>query len=480
MSATITDDFKRDFLTTIYNSYTNQQLDSGQDSDRFYIAIGRAEEWGTTGDLPPTPNPSYSEMKKFQASIQSAKLVTDASYVVPRYNWSAGSIYSAWDDNFNSNTTVGPTGDIVGPYYVITDDNNVYVCIQQGKTATGVARNSQFKPIDTTGNNFSAGDDGYIWRYMFTVGATGVRKYLSSSYIPVEKILDSSQAGGPALEDLSVSRAAQLAIQKASDSGAIIGIAVDSGGQGYADIVAVTITGPNDSEASAFARAYNGSIYEVVMKKDSANPNWAHGRGYEYASVKAAGAGGAVLRAMIARDSGMGSDPRVNLNSSAIMFSAQLSGSTDSDFITSNDFRQIGLIKNPLKDSDVDVRFTEQTGFAMKRLTVVNSTLVAANITGDQTVTGSTSGAVAIIDDYDVASKTLFVHQTPETGFTNFTATGEPITVSGGGGTDAIDSDYNFKAEIKNFSGEVVYIDNRAAIERDNDQTEDIKIVIEI
>lgn len=493
MAATISDDYKRDILRDIYNSHQNINVSAG-DSDRFYIGIGRPEEWDNATDSPPTPNPSFSDIKYFQSSLQSIKLVTDASYVIPRYNWSAGSQYSAWDDKFSSNTTVGPTGDITGPYYVMTDDNNVYVCIQQGKTAQGSPRNSSFKPVDTTGNNFSAGDDGYIWRYMFTVGATGVRKYLSSAYIPVEKIIDSSQ-GGPAAADLSVSRASQLALQKTSDSGSIIGIAVDSGGTGYGTgVVPVTITGANDSEASAFARAYDGSIYEVIMKIDSANPNFHHGKGYDHAAVIAGGAGaGAVLRAMIARDSGMHGDPRVNLNSSAIMFSTQLSGSTDSDFITSNDFRQIGLIKNPQKDScslttfpskGEDSAVDAQTAFGMKRLFTENGTLVAANITGDQTVTGGTSGAKAIVDKYENDSTgILFIHQTQTTGFTPFDS-GESITVSQSGGTDTIrgfaGKPIEIPAEFDRFSGEVIYIDNRDPIERDNDQTEDIKIVIEI
>jgi hypothetical protein len=33
---------------------------------------------------------------------------------------------------------------------------------------------------------------------------------------------------------------------------------------------------------------------------------------------------------------------------------------------------------------------------------------------------------------------------------------------------------------MNNFSGKVLYIDNRVAIERDVDQTEDIKIIIDL
>lgn len=495
MAATISDDYKRDILRDIYNSHQNIGVSLG-DSDRFYIGIGRPEEWDNLTDSPPIPNPSFSDIQSFQSSLQSIKLVTDASYVVPRYNWSANSVYSAWDDKFNSNTTVGPTGDILGPYYVITEDNNVYVCIQQGRDEFGNANLSRFKPIDTTGNNFSAGADGYVWRFMFTVGANGVRKYLSSAYLPVEKILDSNQ-GGPLADELSVSRAAQLALQKSSDSGQIIGIAIDSGGIGFGTgIVPLTISGPNDSAAQAYGVAKDGVIVDVVMKINSVNPNYHHGKGYKYAAVTAGGTGTkAKLRAMIARDSGLHGDPRVSLNSSAIMFSTLLSGATDSDFLTTNDFRQIGLVKNPLKDSASlsdfpstgrDSSVTTQTAFGMKRIYLENSSLVAANITGDQIVSG-TSGASAIVDRYDAAEDVLYVHQTQTTGFLPFDSA-DTLTVSQSGGNDTFNINLrdNLKkpllqtAEFNRFSGEVIYIDNRAPIERDNDQTEDIKIVIEI
>ena len=68
-------------------------------------------------------------------------------------------------------------------------------------------------------------------------------------------------------------------------------------------------------------------------------------------SVTGGGGSGAVLRALISGDSGMGGNPIVNLNSSAIMFHATLTGDENTDFNVANDFRQIGIIKNPLKDS---------------------------------------------------------------------------------------------------------------------------------
>ena len=496
MVATVTDILKRDLLEEIYNSYQNIGVAEG-DSDRFYMAIGRSEEWDSDSQ-PPVPNSSVGEVIAFQESIQSMKLIPNVSYVVPRYNWSAGSVYEAWDNNYGSNTVVGPFGDIQFPYYVVTDENNVYVCVQQGRSTTGQANTSNFKPTDVTGNPFTTGDDGYVWKFMFSIGTVEARNYLTSAYLPVELILDSSE-GGPAFDELSTSRQSQLAVQNAAVPGEIIGIAVEDGGAGFTsspdiEIVGVPLFGDSVVAAQAFARIYNGSIYEIVMKADSTQSAYTFGANYYTASVRATtgGGSGAKLRAITTGELGMGANPIINLNSSAVMFNATLAGDEGGDFNVSNDFRQIGIVKNPLKDSAQydnfvgtgrDSAVTESTVYAYKYLALdpAQNDLVSDNITGDEIVSDA-NGAQAIVDYYDNQREYLFCHQTAETGFKAFD--GSTITVSEGGGTSAIRINSfgpNLRpAEVNNFSGEVIYIDNRSPITRDDEQTEDIKIVIDL
>jgi len=509
MAATITESLKRDILTDLYNSTQNVGLDSGQDSDRFYLAIGRSEEWDSDVE-PPAPTPSNRSVKDFQASIQSMKLVPDVSYVVPRHSWTAGNFYEAWDDKYNSNTTISASGDIQNPYYVLTDDDNVYVCLQKGYTSRAIPRASLYKPIDTSGNPFSAGDDGYIWKFMYNIGAAESRKYITSAYMPVEKVLDSSQTNIP-FDNLSVSRRQQFGLQNNAIPGQIIGIAIDSGGSGFTSKPTITITSISrntltkfdsaqlDSAvtpAQAFARIHNGSIYEVIMKADSTDGDsvgtFTFGKNYFDASITVSGGGGtgAKLRAIIANDSGMGANPIKDLNSSAIMFNTTLDGTENNDFQVTNDFRQIGIIKNPLKDSaqypgfSGDSAASDVTLNALKKLYVAGG-LNYSNILGDETVIGSVSNARAVLDYFDEANDILYVHQTRETGFTPFT---DSDTVSVGAGGSGISVTPNpaggqpvlRPAEVNNFSGEVIYIDNRSPVTRDNEQTEDIKIVIDL
>ena len=497
MVATVSDFLKWDILDQIYADYLNVNLDSGEDSDRFYIAIGRTEEWDSDA-TPPIPNSSRGETLSFQESIQSMKLVPNVTYVVPRYNWTAGQVYEAWDNYYGSNTTIAPFGDIQYPYYVLTDENNVFICLQQGRAANGTPKNSLFKPNDISGYPFSVGDDGYVWRYMYTVGTVEARNYLTSGYMPVERVLDSEEGGVP-YDELSTTRQKQLDIQKQAVPGELLGIAIDSAGQGFTsrpeiEIVGIPIYGTQIVEAKAYANITTGGLLsEIVMKDEPADEFYSFGQNYHHASIRVTGGGGsgAVLRAITSQNPGMGADPRRDLNSSGLMFQTTLTGVEGGDFNVENDFRQIGLIQNPLRDSAQysnfpatgrDSAISDTTVQAYKQLWVTTG-LNADNITGDQTVTGQTSGAQSIINYYDDVERILYVHQNKYTGFKAYDSA-EQVTVSEGGGTAGVRENAfgpNLRpAEVNNFSGKVIYIDNRAPIDRDDEQTEDIKIVIDL
>ena len=101
----------------------------------------------------------------------------------------------------------------------------------------------------------------------------------------------------------------------------------------------------------------------------------------------------------------------------------------------------------------------------------------------DNVVLGATSGARAYVDDVD--SDTIWFHQTESTGFVAFTE-GESLSEEDGSGTGLLeaigvdgDSDAHVVGEMDPTTGEILYIDNRAAIARSADQTEDIKIIIQ-
>ena len=529
MAATISDRFKRELLDDIYESYLNAGKTKGTDSDRFYLGIGRAEEWdsvsaGQSERVPPVPNPSDNEAIKFQESLQSIKLITDISYVVPRYNWTAGNYYSAWDNEYSSNTTIGAEGDIQYPYYVITDDNSVFVCLQQGMDDEGNIKPSLYKPTKRQILPFSNEEDGYVWKFLFTIGAAEARKFLTSAYMPVEKFLADSEQD-PRYINATTARQNQWQIQDSAQRGQIVGIALDSSGVGYTSAPTVTIVGtphrlPNANvklgtriaagdSAEAVARVNSaGEVFQVVMKRNITDSDvYRFGQNYANASIHFSGGGGTLAKAraiVVGGDSGMGSNPVINLNSSALMFHATLSGTENNDFNVRNDFRQVGIIKNPQKDSAQfgnflasgrDSAATSVTAQVYKKLYVTGASGFAGDLTGDQLIvqggTGLPVEPACILDYFDATNEIAYVHQTRETGFQMFESDAahtltffENRNKTGNLGTCNIVPNANGPnlrpSEADRFSGTVIYIDNRVAIVRDDEQTEDVKIVIDL
>ena len=113
MTATITSPLRKFILDEIKG-----RKDSN--GDKFYAAIGRSQEWNAT-DVSPTPDGSYHEERDFRNNMQSVKLVTDASFVIPRYNWSSGTFYDAYDDQSTGNSSA---------YYVINSNQQVYMVLR--------------------------------------------------------------------------------------------------------------------------------------------------------------------------------------------------------------------------------------------------------------------------------------------------------------------------------------------------------------
>ena len=90
--------------------------------------------------------------------------------------------------------------------------------------------------------------------------------------------------------------------------------------------------------------------------------------------------------------------------------------------------------------------------------------------------TGGTSGAVAYLDSWDSATGVVRYHQNDKTGYGTF-VTAETITGQSSVGTGVIASLQN--PEVDRFSGKIIFVENRAPINRSASQIEDIKVITE-
>ena len=111
MAAIITDVLKKQMMQKVFDEATNATA-------QYYVGIGKSTQWDSSETVP-TPIDTPKTIRDARSAIQSMKKVEGTSFVIPRHNWSSGTTYSAYDDNL--------TGIPSNTYYVITDENQVYI-----------------------------------------------------------------------------------------------------------------------------------------------------------------------------------------------------------------------------------------------------------------------------------------------------------------------------------------------------------------
>ena len=407
-------------------------------SNSMYLFVGHPQQWPSSDTAIATPVNRVLDSQTAHQRMTAAKKIGsgDVIHASTRYNWVSGNSYVGYDDTVDLSTS---------QYYVLTDELKCYKCIIAGPGA------SVNKPTGTTVNNIEADQgDGYRWKYMFTLSGVDATKFLTSAFMPTKKL---------AADDGSL----QFQVQSNADVGAIHHIVVTAGGSGYTSAPTVTISGDGTS-ATATATVSAGAVTAVTISNNGGN--------YENATVSFSGGGGsnAAARPIISPQGGHGSDPVNELNSFFVMSNVKLDGAEGSgDFPIDNDYRQIGILRNPFNHGTTTVA-TATTLNANKSLAL---TSVSGTFVIDELITGGSSGAVAYVDSID--GSTIRYHQDAATGFTAFTGS---EAISGAGGATANISSIG-NPEIEKHSGQVMYLENRAKVTRATAQIEDIKLVIE-
>lgn len=422
------------------NNAGNFLADVGTDST--YLYIGRSQQWPSSDTAIATPVDTVADKNNVHQNMIALKKVaqSDVSHCITRYNWLSGTTYIAYDDQLSS---LGSS-----QYYVITDELNIYKCLQAGAGASVV------KPTGQTVNAANAVEsDGYVWKFMYTLSGTQATKFLTNSFIPVN-ILPT--------DDGSL----QFDVQTGAQNGSIHRVLVTAGGSGYTSTPTVTITG-NGSSATAAATVVGGVVTAISMSNI--------GSGYNEALVAITGGGGtgAVARAIISPPGGHGANAADELGAFFMMCNVNLDSAEGSgDFPVDNDFRQLGLIRNPF-NYGTTTKATASTLQATRSL--VYASLAGGAFAVDQIITGGTSGAQAYITSIDVGTNTVRYHQDESTGYGVFQAS---ETISNASSVTATISSLG-NPEVAKFTGEVLYIENRSAVARANSQIEDIKLVLE-
>jgi len=395
-----------------------------------YLFVGKNTAFPDDNN-PPTPVNSTANIEftpwrdMFGAKrIQSS----DVSHAISRYNWTSGTVYTAYSDTSTSLLT--------DTFYVMTEDYNVYKCLFNNASTA-----STTKPTGVSTSQFTTAD-GYVWKYMYTVTTSNALKFLTTDYIPVQTL---TSDGG---ED-------QYDVQTAAVNGAINVIRVTSGGSGYATAPAVTITGDGTGATA------NSTIVANVVTAVTVT---AAGTGYTRATVAFA-SGAAAATAVISPKGGHGADAIEELGGKYVIINTRLEGNESNTISTANEFRQVGLVRDPFLFGTT----TRATGSSLRQTFKYTLSGITGTFTNDETVTSGSNTASVV----EFTTPNLFVTKPVNFAFAN----GATITggTSGATATISVISTPSLEA----YTGDLLYVENRVPISRASDQIEDVKLIIQ-
>ena len=140
-------------------------------NDKFYVAISRISGSGLISR-------TESEELTTRNNTVLAKRVNPqdgAAVLVERNDWTSGTVY----DRLNSETDMSL---VSRPFYAMTNEQNVYICLDNAGGNTG----SSIQPSGTSTDTITLAD-GYSWKFLFSVPQDKLL-FLDENFIPVDTL----------------------------------------------------------------------------------------------------------------------------------------------------------------------------------------------------------------------------------------------------------------------------------------------------
>lgn len=432
-----------------------------------YLTIGRPQAWAN-GDTPPTPTESSNTFFSVWNDMTAMKRITaaDMNLVIPRVDWASGTIYVEYTQDLNLFARANSANIAYdNKFYVRNSKDQIFKCLfNNGNVASTI-----MPEIDIGGqlpeNPYVETADGYRWKYMYKIPSGLKEKFFTSQYMPVVVEQNVSNAA----------RNGRIDIIKIVDSGAGFNANLNNN---FLNIVNVKGDGADANiRVNVYSTAANGGNivgYTIISG----------GNNYTRATIslvdenKTPNTANANLIAIIGPPGGHGSNVAAELGASSLMVSVAIEGDENRVIPTQGgggtQFRQICLIKDPKLVTNVVAtaavhRATTKyfvaipTGTFVHRETIFSgANLASANLT-------------ALVDFYDSANSELYVNNIVSDGTINVSNSFSITGANSGAGATVIAQD---ESGLKQYSGELLYIQNSTAINRDPDEHQQFKIVL--
>jgi hypothetical protein len=417
----------------------------------------------------------------------------------------------------NTSKPSGATSLYSANYYVVNEDFQVYICLHNGtdpENTTG--KPSLDQPTFTDLEPRTAGDsgDGYIWKYLYTIKPSDIVKFDSTNFMPVPRDWDSNTTDAAVRNNAATS--GQLKVVTVTNRGAGIGTANRT-------YTGVPIKGDGSGAEATIVINNDSKVESVTVSKGGSN--------YTYGTVDLAagsvptGTTVPVFNVIIPPQGGHGADVYRELGAYNVLVYSRIENDTENpDFITGNQIARVGLIENP-EAFNSSVTLTADKASASYALKLVGTGYSTATFTPDAEITqtvGLGSTAAGRVISYDQNTGVLKYWQdksivgfnsdgslktNPKYGFNLNRFTSDPdygnsgtVNIIGGSVTLGIDTNFTgvstsinnrtyylgnsftngvANPEVKKYSGNIIYVDNRPSITRSTNQKEDIKVILQ-
>ena len=492
-------------------------------ANAYYSFIGLPNPTQVQSDWdsdPPSPKDNFDQEDSYWDTMVAMKKInsSDVRQVVPRRKWSSGTTYDMYRNDYSRTNTAavsGATNLYAATYFVVNGDYRVYECLQNGTNPDNPnGKPSLDEPTFTDLEPRSAGTsgDGYIWKYLYTIKPSDIVKFESTDYIPVPADWETSSDNAAVR-----SNAVDGSLKIVTISNAGVGI-------GTADAVytKVPIKGNGSGAECTITINSSSQVSDVTVSTQ--------GSGYTYGSVDLV-AGGVptgttrpVLDVVIPPPGGHGSNIYRELGAYNVLLYSRIENDNENpDFVTGNQIARVGLVCNPQAFDSTSLLSVDKAT-AVGALRLAGAGYSSATFTADSYVTqtiATGSTAAGRVVSYDQTTGVLKYWQDkalagfntvgaavtePTYGFKLNAFTGSPDTggaltiVPSTGSNLAIDTSFTGVStvinnrtyylgqeftngignpEVKKYSGNIIYVDNRPSITRSSTQKEDIKIILQ-
>lgn len=558
-------------------------------NNAYYIFIGRSSPYANGDSVVPNPVNSIQEIDvdSYRNMIFGKRITSDdVKIMARRYNWTANTVYSKYDSSNDLSNTA---------FYVMTDTSSEYHVFKVLDNNGGVASVAQPQFSDTAADDeYYSTSDGYVWKYMYSITKDQFDKFATADYIPIiPNASVTANAVSGAIDVITIASGGSnynssfantfdatnlriggdttkygLAASASSNTNfyndSYLYINSGTGIGQIRKIVSYSVIGTDKVATldSAFVTAPDAtSGYEITPSVDvvgdglyararalvnTASSNSIYkieiidrGLSYTFGTATVVGNTGGVsnaasLSVIVGPRGGHGADAEYELGGRYLGYSVLFANSEANTIPTTNDYRTIGILKDPLY-ANVQFSLASVVGSFADNETVTQadtnasgivtffsgSTLRLTDVSGTfdngKIVTGAVTNATANVTSYEINNILKNFNtfdQRVRFGYTSTTGTPVEDEViyqtsisTANAKLHSIDSNYVFLTDERGTlnaantligntssaqisinsklppdlvvgSGEVLYIENTDPISRSNNQTEVIKIIM--